>query len=68
MKISKFVEESEKAHLGILVDDEDFLKKHLKMCNKENLLKFGKIFKNGITVFIFSEEKLTEKSWPKLIN
>ena len=71
LKMSEFAEKSEKSenvHLGILVDDEDFLKKHLKMCNKENLLKFGKIFKNGITVFIFSEEKLTEKSWPKLIN
>ena len=68
LKMSKFAEESENAYLGILVDDEDFLKTHLDMCNKENLLKFGKIFKNGIMVFIFSEEKLTEKSWPKLIN
>ena len=68
LKMSKFAEESENAHLGILVDDEYFLKTHLDMCNKENLLKFGKIFKNGITVFIFSEKKLTEKTWTELIN
>lgn len=68
LKMSKFAKKKENAHLGILVDDEDFLKKHLDMCNKENLLKFEQIFKNGITVFIFSEEKLTEKSWTKLIN
>ena len=68
LKMSKFAEESENAHLGILVDDEYFLKTHLDMCNKEDLLGFGQIFKNGITVFIFSEEKLTEKTWTELIN
>ena len=29
LKMSKFAEKSENAHLGILVDDEAFLKKHL---------------------------------------
>lgn len=67
LKMSKFAEKSENAHLGILVDDEDFLKKHLEMCNKEKLLGFGQIFKNGITVFISSEKKLTEKTWTELI-
>ncbi len=67
LKMSKFAEESENAHLGILVDDEDFLKKHLKMCNTEKLLGFGQIFENGITVFISSEKKLTEKTWTELI-
>ena len=70
LKMSEFAEKSEKSenvHLGILVDDEDFLKKHLDMCNKEKLLGFGKIFKNGITVFIFSEKKLTKKTWTELI-
>ena len=67
MKMSKFEEKSENVHFGILVDDEDFLKKHLDMCNKEKLLGFEKIFKNGITVFISSEKKLTEKTWTELI-
>ncbi len=67
LKMSKFAENSENAHLGILVDDEDFLKKHLKMCNTEKLLGFGQIFENGITVFISSEKKLTEKTWTELI-
>ena len=67
LKMSKFEEKSENAHFGILVDDEDFLKKHLKMCNTEKLLRFGQIFKNGITVFISSEKKLTEKTWTELI-
>lgn len=71
LKMSEFAEKSEKSenvHLGILVDDEDFLKKHLEMCNTEKLLRFGQIFKNGITVFISSEKKLTEKTWAELIN
>ena len=68
LKMSEFAKKSENAHLGILVDDEDFLKKHLDMCNKEKLLGFGQIFKNGITVFISSEKKLTEETWTELIN
>ena len=68
LKMSKIAEKSENPHFGILVDDEVFLRKHLEMCNKEMLLEFEKIFKNGITVFISSEKKLTEKTWPGLIN
>lgn len=72
LKMSEFAEKSEKSeksenvHLGILVDDEDFLKKHLDMCNKEKLLGFGKIFKNGITVFIFSEKKANKKNLDRI--
>ena len=68
LKMSKFAEKIENAHFGILVDDEDFLKKHLKMCNTKKLLDFEQIFKNGITVFISSEKKLTKKTWTELIN
>lgn len=67
LKMAKFAENSENAHFGILIDDESFLQNHLRMCSKEKLHAFGKIFDDKITVFILSNGKLKEQPWESFI-